>query len=431
MNKCRESARSGISRSLFVLWEVESVSQINRGIKRVIVGAFTIMSLAAIFTMPVLEAAEKPEVLCADEVLVVNKGTNRLFLLGNTRKRIQEAITAKIASEEMAGSLPFKVKQAGSYEYEGVMTDVDAQVPVALIPLSIISDTLDSSYQLKDKTLYKSVVVGSLYLAICRGGSTANNWTMVGAIPVSGFDPVSLGGDINKPWLVQPSDTQKADVYATMMEKLIREKLDLSQLKTYLKNINQPTNDTYEVVDVSMSAKRAPEIFGSQRETIKALMGSLYSARFQETSKKIVYPPITMMGQKVGNADRTNEGNKSVADDVSDSIYSLTGGYSTSGATMTLTVPEPAHKIRLNFSGAVWKELPSKKESLAVKNMGYKAWLRSQVDGQAEKVADDVKAVQYILPESGSIAAAEKEQLPDIYTELLIRLADRLATQKK
>jgi hypothetical protein len=160
-------------------------------------------------------------------------------------------------------------------------------------------------------------------------------------------------------------------------------------------------------------------------------MGSLYSARFQETSKKIVYPPITMMGQKVGNADRTNEGNKSVADDVSDSIYSLTGGYSTSGATMTLTVPEPAHKIRLNFSGAVWKELPSKKESLAVKNMGYKAWLRSQVDGQAEKVADDVKGVQYILPESGSIAAAEKEQLPDIYTELLIRLADRLATQKK
>ena len=76
-------------------------------------------------------------------------------------------------------------------------------------------------------------------------------------------------------------------------------------------------------------------------------------------------------------------------------------------------------------------ELKGKKESLAVKNVGYKAWLRRQIDSQPEKVVDDVKSVQYILPESGSIAAAEKEQLPDIYTELLVRLADRLASQKK
>lgn len=381
--------------------------------------------------MVVVEASEKPEVICADEVLVINPGTNQLLMVGNTRKRIQDALSARLVSEEMAGTLPFKVKQASSYEYEGVMTDVDAQVPVALIPLSIISDTLDSSYQVKDKTLYKSVVVGSLYMAICRGGSTANNWTMIGAIPVSGYDPVTLGGDINHPWLVKPSINQKAEVYASMMEKLIREKLNLSQLKPYLKNINKPIADTYEVVDVTMTAKRAPEIFDTQQETVKALIGSIYSARFQEISNKIVYPPITMMGKKINNGDRTNEGNRSVADDVSDSIYSLAGGYSTSGATMTLTVPEPTHKIRLNFSGAGWMELKGKKESLAVKNVGYKAWLRRQIDSQPEKVVDDVKSVQYILPESGSIAAAEKEQLPDIYTELLVRLADRLASQKK
>ena len=75
-------------------------------------------------------------------------------------------------------------------------------------------------------------------------------------------------------------------------------------------------------------------------------------------------------------------------------------------------------------------ELKGKTESLAVKNVGYKAWLRSQVDGQPEKVADDVKSVQDILPESGSIAAAEKKQLPDIYTELLVRLVGKLTLQK-
>ncbi|WP_143142234.1 hypothetical protein [Selenomonas ruminantium] len=403
---------------------------INKGISIVLGIVIAVMAVTCV-RMVVVEASEKPEVICADEVLVINPGTNQLLMVGNTRKRIQDALSARLVSEEMAGTLPFKVKQASSYEYEGVMTDVDAQVPVALIPLSIISDTLDSSYQVKDKTLYKSVVVGSLYMAICRGGSTANNWTMIGAIPVSGYDPVTLGGDINHPWLVKPSINQKAEVYASMMEKLIREKLNLSQLKPYLKNINKPIADTYEVVDVTMTAKRAPEIFDTQQETVKALIGSIYSARFQEISNKIVYPPITMMGKKINNGDRTNEGNRSVADDVSDSIYSLAGGYSTSGATMTLTVPEPTHKIRLNFSGAGWMELKGKKESLAVKNVGYKAWLRRQIDSQPEKVVDDVKSVQYILPESGSIAAAEKEQLPDIYTELLVRLADRLASQKK
>ncbi len=416
--------------SLPVFAEVDILLGINKGISIVLGIVIAVMAVTCV-RMVVVEASEKPEVICADEVLVINPGTNRLLMLGNTRKRIQDALSARLVSEEMAGTLPFKVKQASSYEYEGVMTDVDAQVPVALIPLSIISDTLDSSYQVKDKTLYKSVVVGSLYMAICRGGSTANNWTMIGAIPVSGYDPVTLGGDINHPWLVKPSINQKAEVYASMMEKLIREKLNLSQLKPYLKNINKPIADTYEVVDVTMTAKRAPEIFDTQQETVKALIGSIYSARFQEISNKIVYPPITMMGKKINNGDRTNEGNRSVADDVSDSIYSLAGGYSTSGATMTLTVPEPTHKIRLNFSGAGWMELKGKKESLAVKNVGYKAWLRRQIDSQPEKVVDDVKSVQYILPESGSIAAAEKEQLPDIYTELLVRLADRLASQKK
>ena len=404
---------------------------IDRGIRLVLGIALMVMSLVNVYTMAGAKAAEKKEVICADEVLMINPGTNQLLLQGDTRKRIQAALAERIAAEERAGTLPFKVKQAGSYEYEGVLSEVDAQVPVALIPLAIISDTLDYSYQVKDKTLYKSVVVGSLYLAICRGGSTANNWTMVGGIPLSQYDSVSLGGNVEHLYLQQPSDAQKADVYASMMEKLIREQLDFSQLKPYLKNINKPIDDTYEVIDVTMTAKRASEIFDTQQqENVKAMLGSLYSARFQELSNKIVYPPITMMGKKVSKGDRSNEGNRSVADDVSDSIYSLSGGYATSGATMTLTVPEPAHKIKLNFSGAGWMELKGKTESLAVKNVGYKAWLRSQVDGQPEKVADDVKSVQYILPESGSIAATEKKQLPDIYTELLVRLVGKLTLQK-
>ena len=97
---------------------------------------------------------------------------------------------------------------------------------------------------------------------------------------------------------------------------------------------------------------------------------------------------------------------------------------------MTLSMPEPAHKIKLNFAGAGWMELQGKKESSVVKNMGYKAALKMQLDNQPEKSVDDIKNVQYIIPPSGSILELEQERLPDIYTELLIRFADKLASGK-
>ena len=87
-----------------------------------------VMSLVNVYTMAGAKAAEKKEVICADEVLVINPGTNQLLLQGDTRKRIQAALAERIAAEERAGTLPFKVKQAGSYEYEGVVSEVDAQV---------------------------------------------------------------------------------------------------------------------------------------------------------------------------------------------------------------------------------------------------------------------------------------------------------------
>ena len=94
-------------------------------------------------------------------------------------------------------------------------------------------------------------------------------------------------------------------------------------------------------------------------------------------------------------------------------------------------MPEPAHKINLNFAGAGWQELKTKEESSVVKNIGYQALLKMQMDNQAEKSSTDVKSVQYIIPPSGSIAELEQERLPDIYTELLIRLADNIASGKK
>ena len=384
------------------------------------------------------EAANVPEIIWAEEVLLVSDATNPLLMTGGdaalkgNKQKIAQALTKKLHAERDAGKLPFTLKEeADTYEYEGVITDVDEEVPVALIPLAIMSDALHAKYQVQDKSFYKSIVVGSLYLAICRGGSTANNWTMIGGIPLSGY--VILGDDLNHLLTTPPSKLDEVNAYVSMMEKVIDRDLNFDDLKKPLQNLtSKNVPDTYEVMEVNLASKKAPEIFGNQQAKIQALLGSFYSAKFQEQAngKVIVYPPVSMIGKNTGG-DMSKVGNKSAADDVSDTIFSLTGGKSTSGATMTLSMPEPAHKINLNFAGAGWMELKGKKESSVVKNIGYKAVLKMQLDSQPEKSAEDVKSVQYIIPPSDSIAELEQERLPDIYTELLIRLADGLASGKK
>lgn len=390
--------------------------------------------IAGLFSFSKNADAATPEVIWAEEVLLVSDETNPLLVTGGDaalkgyKQKIAQALTRKLHAARDAGKLPFTLKEdAETYEYAGVFDDV-GEPPVALIPLAIISDALRSEYPVKDQIYRKSVVVGSLYLAICKGGSTANNWTMVGGIPISGY--VILGDDINN-LKTSISKKEEADAYVAAMEKVINEKLDFRDLGRYLKNIkNKKMPDTYEVMEVGLSSKKAGEIFGNRQEKIKALLGSFYTSKFQEKSKAVVYPPIAMTGKNTGG-DMSNAGNKSAADEVSDSIYSLTGGKSASGATITLSLPSPDHKIYLDFAGAAWQELKTKKESYIVKNYGYKALLKSRIDNQPEKSADDVKSVQYIIPQSGSVESFHQKQLPDIFTELLIRLTDRLATGKK
>lgn len=381
------------------------------------------------------EAAKIPEIIWAEELLLVSNDTNPLLVTGGDvdlkgyKKRITDALTVKLHAARDAGKLPFTLKEdAETYEYEGVFDDVSSEVPVALIPLAIMSDSLHVRYDAGGKKFYKTIVMGSLYLAICKGGSTSNNWTMIGGIPLSGY--TILGDDINHPLTNPTTKKEEAEAYVDAMEKVINSQLDFANLKKHLQNLNsKKAFETFEVMEVELSSKKAAEIFGSQKGKIQTLLGTFYTTKFQATSKAVVYPPIAMTGKNTGG-DMSNVGNQSAADDVSDTLYVLHGGKSHSGATMTLSMPEPMHKINLNFAGAAWQELQNKKESEVVKNIGYKALLKMNIDGKNEKSVDDVKSVQYIIPQSGSIDELQRERLADIYTELLIRLADMLGSKK-
>ena len=383
-----------------------------------------------------VEAAKTPEVVWAEELLLVSDDTNPLLVTGGDadlkgyKKRITDALTVKLYAARDAGTLPFTLNEdAETYEYEGIYDDVSGEPKIALIPLAIMADSLHVRYDAGGKKFYKTIVMGSLYLAICKSGSTANNWTMIGGVPLSGY--TILGDDVNHPLTSPTTKKEEAEAYIGAMEKVINSQLNFADFKKHLQNLNsKKAPETFEVMEVELSSKKTDEIFGSQKRKIQALLGTFYTTKFQETSKAVVYPPIAMIGKNTGG-DMSNVGNKSAADDVSDTLFSLTGGKSTSGATMTLSMPEPMHRINLNFAGAGWQELQTKKESDVVKNIGYKALLKMNIDGANEKSVDDVKSVQYIIPQSGSVDELQHERLADIYTELLIRLADMLGGKKK
>ena len=278
---------------------------------RLVLTLGTLFAFAAASMLPFtksVDAAKVPEIIWAEEVLLVSDDTNPLLLTGGdvalkgNKKKIADALTKKLYAARDAGKLPFMLKEeADTYEYEGVLTDVDEEVPVALIPLAIMSDSLHAKYQVQDKSFYKSIVVGSLYLAICRGGSTANNWTMVGGIPLSGY--VILGDDLNHLLTSPPSKLDEVNAYVKMMEKVIDRDLNFEDLKKPLQNLNSKSiPETYEVMEVDLSSKKAPEIFGNQQGKIQALLGSFYSAKFQEQAKgkAVVYPPVSMIGKNTG-----------------------------------------------------------------------------------------------------------------------------------
>ena len=120
------------------------------------------------FTCTKTFAAKIPEVIWSEELLLVSDETNPLLVTGGDaelkgyKKKITDALTAKLHAAQAAGKLPFTLKEdAETYEHEGLFTDVEEEVPVALIPLAIMADSLHVKHQLQDNRC-RQFVFGNL-----------------------------------------------------------------------------------------------------------------------------------------------------------------------------------------------------------------------------------------------------------------------------
>ena len=93
-----------------------------------------------------------------------------------------------------------------------------------------------------------------------------------------------------------------------------------------------------------------------------------------------------------------------------------------------IEMTKPKHEIRLDFSGANWAPVQRKDPSDVREDVAYKAWLTETRDGQ--KRTEDAYEVQTYLKDAGKGNAIDVDA-KDIYTKVLIGLADRMGKQGK
>jgi hypothetical protein len=94
----------------------------------------------------------------------------------------------------------------------------------------------------------------------------------------------------------------------------------------------------------------------------------------------------------------------------------------------TLQIPEADHKIVLDFDGVTQGEVQTKKESDVKRDIAYKAWLKkSPVEGQEKAELDAVAVRREYKTDNVKVEYDTK----DIYTELMIKLADAMGKQKQ
>ena len=96
--------------------------------------------------------------------------------------------------------------------------------------------------------------------------------------------------------------------------------------------------------------------------------------------------------------------------------------------TYTLQIPEADHKVTLDFDGVSEGEVQTRKESDVKRDIAYKAWLKkSPVEGQERAELDALVVRREYKADNVQVSYDKK----DVYTELMIKLADAMGKQKQ
>lgn len=327
------------------------------------------------------------------------------------RLLIQENISSKLHSLRQDNKLPFLLKEVNQ-QYN---TDQTMPGELGIIVLVVDNNSLDIKYRTRNAEYYKSIVLCGMDIMLCSVEEETKNMRILQTIPLRGYKV--LGNDVNHP-IVQPLTLeQKQEAFAETAKSLIKEDLEFSSFRGALKNALEKKllPETYQVTEVKISSPKAAALFENNAEALKALIGGIFTSKYQQKTDRIVYP--SMAGREWKK-------------DAVSNLYSLQ--MQSPGGSLTICAPEAMHKISLEVTGIAAAVIPSKKPSTVKYDVGYKAWLKKEPVEKNEKAeVSKVMIEQYPIKEGRQPdkEPAIQPDLQDIYIELFGAVAADLAAQ--
>lgn len=387
-----------------------------------------IFSLTVIFFLMVFfsqiqtinaKSVEKTSVIWSNDVLSMSNSKDSILNYkdknGNliVRDAVAQALTWKLKQLQMSGDLPFELEES-AIKYDD-MHSVSGDDPIGLIPIATLDTSFDTKYSAGKKTYYRSLVFCGLSLAICSADSLNNSWKILATIPLSGYD--FIGDNLDDPRTEPISDEEKAHAFIEIASSLIRNNLDFSSHKDRklfrdldLKSLGGAKYKTYQVDEVSITSNKAREIFYGREDEIKNIVAAFFTSSYQRKSQNIVLPP------KTGSAWKH---------DVTKNLYTYQM-QTPSGSIVNLSADQPDETIQLEIYGLNSKEITTKKPSDVKRDILYKAWMRKF---PADKNSDQTDST--VRRELITDDAAIEYNPADVYTLLLIDVAENLGSQKK
>ena len=365
------------------------------------------------------KSTEKVPIIWSNDVLTMSNSSSSILNYkdsrGNliVRDAIAQALTWKLKQLKASGDLPFDLEES-AIKYDD-MHSVSGDDPIGLIPIATLDTSFDTKYSAGKKTYYRSLVFCGLSIAICSADSLSSSWKILATIPLSGYD--FIGDNLDDPRTEPISDEEKAHAFIEIASNLIRNNLDFSSYKDRklfrdldLKSLGGAKYKTYQVDEVLITSNKASEIFYGRENEIKSIVAAFFTSNYQRKSQNIVLPSRINSRWKI---------------DVAKNLYTYQM-QTPSGSVVNLSADQPDETIQLEIYGLNSKEIETKKPSDVKRDILYKAWMRKFPADKNSDLSDSTIRRELITD-----GAAIEYNPADVYTLLLIDVAENLGNQKK
>ncbi|MCI6100124.1 MAG: hypothetical protein MR698_05745 [Selenomonas sp.] len=149
-------------------------------------GSICLLATGAFLLLPMtVEAAAKPQVNWAPNVFCAGEVTPAsLVAVPGVSDEIAKTITERLEQLDSQGKLPFVLNKQGTGSLDAHELSDDS---LSIQPFAVLDTSLDSKMTIDGNTVYKSIVLSGLDVAVAIRDSETHQYRMLGMIPLNTY----------------------------------------------------------------------------------------------------------------------------------------------------------------------------------------------------------------------------------------------------